>query len=389
MVLPDSSHPIRILFFQQNPVYGASEYHLRTLAERCCKDGYSTGILYPNVPELKIFSDISGISIFDLPLKYFVGHAVSSAFRIAKIIREFRPHIIYVNDPSLVGIMAAKLAGVYKIIVMHHAPEHRIHYNWKGSLASKLSFPFVDCFIFTTPFGQELAIQQERIPIAKTRVIPHGIDIEGFSDGLEANRRIWRSEVRKDLGIDSNAIVLASAGRLSEEKDYLSFIRAAKVVCAQIDNAQFVVVGEGKLRPFLEQQIKRENLAKRFLLPGFQSPIIRFLSAADIFVMPSVREGLCYAVLEASFMGLPVIASSVGGLRYSVLAGETGILIPQKDPDALVQAMLDLIHNPSVVRDMGKKGRERVLKSFTVEQMVHNVESLYAELLGISTDVVQ
>jgi len=360
MVLPDSSHPIRILFFQQNPVYGATEYHLKILAEHCSRDGYEVAVVYPDVPELEIFSAIPGVSGLAVPIKYVSRNLMGSVFRIAKVIGKFRPHIVQVNDPSPIGIIAAKLARVPKIVLMHHTPEFRFQYNWKnwkGQLASKVAFQFADCFIFSTPFGERIAKQLDRIPAKKSRMIPYGIDVEEFSGELEENREGWREQVRNELGIDANAKVIASVGRLDEEKNYSDFIRAAKIVCDHHDEIIFVVAGEGGLRPLLEEQIKKEHLTKRFLLPGFQTPITRFLSAVDIFVMPSICEGMCYAVLEASFMGLPVIASSVGGLRYSVLDGKTGVLIPKNNPQAIAEKILWFIKHPEISEEMGQKGK--------------------------------
>jgi glycosyltransferase involved in cell wall biosynthesis len=115
---------------------------------------------------------------------------------------------------------------------------------------------------------------------------------------------------------------------------------------------------------------------------GFVADPAAFLADVDLFVLPSLYEGLGVAVLEAMASGKAVVASRVGGLAESILDGQTGLLVPPRAPEALADAITRVVREPSLGRELGRKGRARVLEQFTLEQMAVKNENFYYELLG-------
>ena len=371
---------MKVLYFQSHPVYGATENYIYTLAQGLNKVDFNVGILYPDVQALQPFSKLNNVELLAVDSKYFTGNFIRNANSIGKDIRKFAPDIIHINDPSFLGVIAARLAGVKKVVITHHTPEVKAQYNWKGKLAKKLAYKLTDDFVFTSEYDKEIGVKLDNIPSAKSKVIAYGLDTNKFSQTQE-QRNIIRKNIREKFQIPQNNIVIASAGRLVAQKAQSDLIKAANIVCSKHDNVTFVLVGKGSLRNQLETQIENQGLSEKFLLPGFVDNIEEFLCAVDIFTMSSLFEGLCYAVVEAAAMSVPVVATAVGGMRYSVADGETGFLVQPKNPEKLAERINFLIDNPDIAQQMGEKGRTRFMKLFTLERMISETEALYCRLL--------
>ncbi|MGB3756630.1 MAG: glycosyltransferase [Rivularia sp. (in: cyanobacteria)] len=371
---------MKILYFQAHPVYGATENYICTLAQRLNKVDFEGGILYPDVEALQPFSKLDNVELLAVDSKYFAGNLIRNANSIATYIRKFAPDIIHINDPSFLGVIAARLAGVKKVVITHHTPEVKAQYNSKGKLAKNLAFKLTDSFIFTSDYDKEIGVKLDNIPYKKSKVVAYGLDTNKFSQTQE-QRNIIRENIREKLQIPQKNIVIASAGRLHPQKAQSDLIKAANIVCSKHDNVTFVLVGEGSLRTQLETQIENQGLSGKFLLPGFVNNIYDFLCAVDIFTMSSLFEGLCYAVVEAAAMSVPVVATAVGGMRYSVADNETGYLVEPENPEKLAEKINFLIDNPDIAQQMGEKGRTRFMKLFTLERMISETEALYCGLL--------
>ena len=371
---------MKVLYFQAHPVYGATENYIYTLAQRLNKVDFNVGILYPDVQALQPFSQLDYVELLAVDSKHFAGNLIGNANSIAKEIRKFSPDIIHINDPSPLGVIAARLAGVKKVVITHHTPELNAQYNWKGKLAKNLAFKLTDYFVFTSDYDKEIGSKLDNIPPAKSEVIAYGLDTSKFSQ-TQQQGNIIRENIREKLQIPQNNIVIASAGRLESQKAQSDLIKTAKIICSKHDNITFVLVGEGSLRNQLETQIENQGLSGKFLLPGFVNNIEEFLCAVDIFTMSSLFEGLCYAVVEAAAMSVPVVATAVGGMRYSVADNETGFLVEPENPEKLAERINFLIDNPDIAQQMGEKGRTRFMKLFTLHRMISETEALYCQLL--------
>jgi glycosyltransferase involved in cell wall biosynthesis len=369
----------RILYFQAHPVYGATENYLSTLAKHLNKATFDVGILYPNVSALQPFSQIREVQPLAADSKYFSGNLIRNAYSIAKIIRKFRPDILHINDPSSLGAIAARLAGVKKVVITHHTPELKVQYNWKGNLAKKLTIKLTNYFIFTSSYDKKMGVKSYNIPVEKSRVITYGLETNTFLK-LQSKKDNIRANFREKLKIPHDHTVIASAGRLEAQKAQLDLIQAANIICSRHNNVTFVIVGEGSLRSQLEHQINNLGLARKFLLPGFVNNIEEFLCAVDIFAMSSLFEGLCYAVVEASAMGIPVVSTAVGGINYSIADGKTGILVEPGYPEKFAEKLNWLIENPGIGHSMGKNGQERFHQLFTIDKMISDINKLYHEL---------
>lgn len=203
----------------------------------------------------------------------------------------------------------------------------------------------------------------------KIRHIPSGIDLARFK--LDDSDKLTFRE----------PVVIGSVAVLEARKGHEFLLEAAALLKADGANLSYRIAGAGPLRQQLELQAAHLGLQEEVQFLGFVDNISKFLADIDIFVMPSLYEGLGVAVLEAMAAGKPVIASRVGGLTESVADGVTGILVPPANATALAQAIAKLVHARLLVRQMGHQGRERIERHFTLEQMAAANETYYYELL--------
>lgn len=174
--------------------------------------------------------------------------------------------------------------------------------------------------------------------------------------------------------------VIGTAAVLEERKGHRFLLEAAALLKEQGLRLTYRFAGEGSERESLQRIAYRLGLRDEVLFLGFVSDIPTFLSSVDIFVLPSLYEGLGIAVLEAMAAGKPVVASRTGGIPELVIDRVTGLLVPPKDPGALARAILHLVSQAGLGRRMGDKGREQVLERFTMEQMAKKNEDYYYEL---------
>ncbi|HEY2919041.1 MAG TPA: glycosyltransferase family 4 protein [Candidatus Binatia bacterium] len=203
----------------------------------------------------------------------------------------------------------------------------------------------------------------------KIRLIHSGIDPQRYERQPE-----------KPLGGNGATVVGCLAG-LQERKGHRFLLQAAALLKSRGLNLRYQIAGDGPLRQQLEQLTGRLGLGDEVRFVGFVADTAQFLAKIDLFVMPSLSEGLGVAALEAMAAGKAVIATSAGGLAESVLDGVTGILVPPQDPTALAHAIAKLVRAPSLAGEMGTQGQQRVMQHFTLAQMAQRNESFYYELL--------
>jgi len=186
---------------------------------------------------------------------------------------------------------------------------------------------------------------------------------------------------RRRLGIPRDALCFGTAGRLSPEKNHEGFIRAASLVLRERPDTHFVIWGEGVLKPTLEGLVRELGLEDRLHLAGFVANVRSHFHELDVFVLPSHTEGLSNVLLEACAASRPAVATEVGGNPEVVIHGETGLLAPAANSQALAQAMLDLAADPHRREAMGAAGRARVEAEFTFEAQTRQYLCLYDRLL--------
>jgi glycosyltransferase involved in cell wall biosynthesis len=184
------------------------------------------------------------------------------------------------------------------------------------------------------------------------------------------------------MGAGEDDLLIVQVARLDYLKDHATAIHALAEVVRCRTNVRLVLVGEGPEEERIAEWIRQRNLASHVRLLGLRSDISRLLSAADVFLLTSISEGIPLAVIEAMAAGLPVVSTNVGGLTETVEDGRTSFLASAGDHVTLAQHILRLAEDPALRRQMGQRGRERAIRLFSERRMHAHYLQCYREILG-------
>lgn len=217
------------------------------------------------------------------------------------------------------------------------------------------------------------AIKRGIIPPSKACVVPNGIRVEAF----ETASPLTRGRVAHLLDLPEETRIIGTVGRLNWTKDQLGLIRAFKLVHEHDAHTALVLIGDGELRASLQQSARDEGVADCVHFLGDRSDVRELLQGLDMFVLSSLSEGYSMALLEASAVALPIVATNVGGNGEIVRNGVTGRLVPAEDPVALAGAMLALLRNPQYALALGLAARAWVERYGSLEEMAMRYAQLY------------
>ncbi len=211
----------------------------------------------------------------------------------------------------------------------------------------------------------------------KVVTVWNGIDITPV-DAISLNRKLARIK----MGVSEREFVFGSVGRLAKTKGHKYLLTAFSEIRSKCPDARVVIIGEGPLRRDLEEQARELGITHHVLFPGFRSDVLELLPGFDIFVLPSIAEGLSLALLEAMASKLPVIASDIGGIPEVFGDKEIGRLIPSKDIAALGNAMLEIYSLDKRSKMLlGENARIRIESEFNIDFMCKKLVGLYESLL--------
>jgi len=277
--------------------------------------------------------------------------------------------------------VAGWLAGVPNVVGTFHVDStYDLHHERSGPahrLLEAVSNRCLDVGIAVSRAAGQNWIRRTRLSPARVATIYNGIDPEKF------RRRRSRQSARAQLGLPvDERLVIGGVGRLDEAKGFTYLIEAAAQLQEQFPKLMVVIAGEGPMRKHLERQTANLGLSETVRFLGFQTDVQPVLDALDVFVLPSLCETLGYAFLEAMASELPTVGTTVGGIPEVIVAGETGFLVPPRNPGALAKAMRPLLQSAEMRQRMGAAGRERVIENFREEDMVRKTVQVYRGLLG-------
>ena len=240
----------------------------------------------------------------------------------------------------------------------------------------QITASITDRLIVVSPLNTEKGLADDIATPDKYVTIRSGIDLDRFRNPSRP-----REDVRCELGIPSEAPVVGTVTRLSEQKAPLDFVAAAGEVAGQRSDVHFVVVGDGPLRDEVEAEIAARNLEGTIRLTGLRRDVPDLMHSFDIFALSSLWEGLPRVLPQAMAAGLPIVATAVDGNAEAVTDGVNGFLTPPANPEAFAGALLRLLDHPELARKFGEAGLEMV-GEFGARKMVRDIEALYQELLA-------
>jgi glycosyltransferase involved in cell wall biosynthesis len=294
--------------------------------------------------------------------------------RLGQFLRAARPQIVhtFLLTASLYGRLAAMLARVPIVI----GTEQNIYARKRPShaFAERLLMAGTDRVVVAADAVRDFYLRQVHADPAKIEVIHNAVD---WSQ-LQTTRS--RAEIRASLGIDAEAPVAITVGRLTEQKGHTHLLDAIAGSPA-LARVHLLVAGDGELREPLADQAEKLGLARRVHFLGVRRDVGNLLAASDLFVLPSLWEGLPLALVLAMGAGLPVVATRVAGVPEVVDDGRTGMLVAPGDAAALADVVTRLLAEPEKARQIGSAARAAVLPRFGIEAYVASIATLYDRLL--------
>lgn len=230
-----------------------------------------------------------------------------------------------------------------------------------------------DTVVAVCEAARDDAVRRGIVPIAKTRVVPNGIQVDSF----QAASNTMRRRLQDRLGLPDQTQLIGNVGRLNWAKDQAGLIRAFRRVNEQLPHTALLLIGEGELRKDLEISAAEEGVTDRVHFLGDRNDVHELLQGLDLFVLSSVSEGYSLALLEAGAAALPIIATDVGGNSEIIRDGKTGRLVSAGDPLILAETMLSLLRDPSQARALGKSARAWVEQHGSLDAMAGSYARLY------------
>jgi glycosyltransferase involved in cell wall biosynthesis len=304
------------------------------------------------------------------------GRADWQAFRrLVGLLQDWRPHLLtsFMYHANLMGRLAGKWARVPLVVTSIRAERTgNAGRDWSLRLTNWMDH----CQTTNSQQVADSLSKRGLISPEKVRVIPNGIDADALMTPATE-----RARARTELGLEPAEFAWLAIGRLLPQKDYPTLLQALGPLVAH--PARLLIAGRGPLREAIQQQAQQLGIASQVTFLGVRQDIPSLLAAADGFVLSSAWEGMPNVVMEALSAGKPVVATRVGGVAELVQEGESGLLVPPGDAQALSRAMQQLMALPPEQRQrMGRAGRDHIEAHYALGAMARRWMTLYNDLLA-------
>lgn len=368
----------RILFLITTSDWGGAQFFVHALAKASKEAGHSVMLAAGGDGELFERCAKDGLhveKIATLRRELSTIHDLAAITEIRTIIRDFKPDIVHLNSSKMgvVGSLAASLERIPRVIYriggwsfLEDIP------RWKKFLylwSEKLTANKKDIIVTVHP-GDEVEAKKRKVrPRNKIVTIANGIDLKKI-DSTQVDREL----ARRRLGLADDAFVVGTIANYYAPKNLPAYLESLAPILT--GNTRAVIVGDGPERTAVEEKRRALKLEQSMLLPGRLADASSLLSAFDLFVLPSSKEGMPWSLLEAMAAGLPCIATDVGACRW-MLEPDAGIIVPPNDAEKLREAITSLINNPARRAELGRNARRAVETRFRWEDTLKQSLALF------------
>lgn len=322
------------------------------------------------------------VSVFALHKRE--GYDLQLYLKLFRLLRQLKPDIVHTrNLATLEAQPVAAAAGIKRRVHGEHGRDisDLEGKNLKYNLLRSAIYPFVNQFITVSKDLQTWLIDRLRVSPERITQIYNGVDSERFSATLSQ-----AIEHSPEGFFAENTFVIGSVGRMEAVKDYPTLIRAFIRLLEAIPDARkslrLMIVGDGSSRQRCLEMACKSGCEKLIWMPGERSDIPDLMHKMDLFVLPSLGEGISNTILEAMSCGLPVVATRVGGNIELIEESQSGGLIEPGDEAALEKAILKYYLQPELLEKQGKFARKKIETCFSMSAMIENYMNVYDRLLN-------
>jgi glycosyltransferase involved in cell wall biosynthesis len=385
---------LRVLQVLPGLSIGGAQEVVRTLVKHMASDGCMTGVcsLFGGGP---LFDDLveQGTQVVEvlsvprhrfLAFPWYVADMIRLWRALARVITDHRINVVQTHNLGSQHFLVLALAhavGVPVVILTFQNDEFlpikqgASTMNLVYRLAYRLARRWASDYVAVSEQVKQTMIRLLGLSEEDITVVCNTVDVDRY------RHRVDGAQVRHRLGLDPESKLLITVGTLKNQKGHRYLIEAAVGVVQQHPNAHFLFVGDGELRQDLQAQTTACGLSDKIHFLGSRRDVPDLLAASDVFVLPSLWEGLSVALLEAMAAAKPIVATAVSGTSQAIVHNETGILIPPGDAAALARAIDELLSNPARAQELGETAQRRVEVSFGAGKLAREYLALYRRLL--------
>lgn len=364
------SAPRRVLWLIKGLGPGGAEHLLVSFAEASgARDlAYACAFLRTDRAHLVPALQAAGVAVHPLAGRWW-------PWRLRRLLRDERIDLVHAHSPLVAAVARLVLRTIPRaerpvsMTTEHNVPEG---YHRATKLVNDLTFGLDDAHLAVSAEALRSAPRRHR---SSVEVVRHGVVLAAVRAAAD------RRSVRAELGLPDDVVVIGTVANYRVQKAWPDLLLAARTVLEAAPDVRFVGVGQGPLEHDVLEEHRRLGLEGGFLLLGHRPDAVRILSGCDVFCLASVQEGLPVALMEALALGLPVVATRVGGVPEAVSDGVEGRLVPPSDPAALATALVEVATHPLLRKGMATAAGVRG-EAFDIRFAVERTESLYRDLLG-------
>lgn len=382
----------KVLYIITKADVGGAQKYVADLVAHLDRNLFETKILY------------GGHDVKWLSNKLYVMNDILAVAELMKIFRAERPDIVHLNSSKagVIGSIAAFLYNFQNKLI--NSSTHQLKtvftaHGWVFNPDNKLSKPSSfsyrllhrlaayaqDIIINVSDYDRQIALRYNIAPAEKLVTIHNGINPKiNFLDKQTARKEILKklpSDINKTLVASGYSLVpsqwIGSIGRLTKEKNYETFIKAA----ALIPDAYFFIIGSGPEEKSLKSIVYSLKLGQRFFIIDPTGTDAVFLKAFNVFVMSSIKEGLPYVMLEAGLAGLPIVSTDAGGIPEIIQHQHSGVIVPKGNPEKLAAALKIIIGNWKSAGQFGQHAQLRCASEFNLQTMIEKTQQAYSNLV--------
>lgn len=377
------SQKIRVLHVLRQAT-GGMRQHVLTLLKKIDSSTFDLMVACPwnTIVDRELVSMRKRIFYLDFSPQTNLIQDTKCVLQLIEIIKDNDVQVVHTHGTraGLLGRTAALFSGTPITISTVHNFVYRSQTPWWQKLACRLAEKGLSRstsrYIAVSRALAEEITKVEGIPKHKVDVVYNGVDLENFNVILDCN------EKKRCLGLEENATIIGTAGRLIPSKGVSYFIEAAALVKDLYPDTQFLIVGDGPERGALERLTACKGLSDCIRFAGFRRDLLGILPLMSIFVVPSLSEGQSIVTLEAMAARRPVVAFKTGGIPELINHNRSGILVPKTDHRLLAEAIINLLENPKLAERIGNNARNVVEQKFQQYQMVQKTEEIYRQCLA-------
>lgn len=314
-------------------------------------------------------ADEAGLPLLPIRIKGEVDFW--AALRLGVAMKRRQCRLVHFHDAHsvTVGAAAARRAHVPLRFI-----SRRVDFPLKDSALSRRKYTQDVDGIIAISEGVRRVLLDSGVPAPLVHVIPSGIDFSPFREKRP------RDFLRKEFSFAPDDFLVGIVAALEDHKGHTYLIQASRILKDKAPEIKIIVVGSGSLRMKLDRQAHELGVNDIIFFLGFREDVPRILASLDVFVLSSYLEGMGSSLLDAMASRLPIVATRTGGIPEVVIHGQTGLLVPPRDPDALAQAILTLYRDRELTARLAERGFEVVHEKYSAEAMAWKVIDLYEQI---------